>query len=804
MATNQPPASGQNQPGSTPSQKSAVELKDTLKEILRLEGDYRDIVRDSIKELQATLKMYDKMEAKLANINKSAINIKEIESQIKKTTEESSTNTKKLADMQAKLSDEGKKKAKDFNDQIVAIQQKEEGLRNARLAGNKTLEAQISNELKYEEGFLNLLKQDLNVEELKYAQLSKTEELNSEILNRQKAQLEQEKKISSSVGVTGKALGSIAEKLGLGTEFYEKMVEKARENNGELSLTQKASLLWKATTGAISENFAKIRRDPALILVGIQALGKKMGDFAKSAANSVADFQKMSGDQVIGKLAGGISSIVSKIPIVGGLLGGFVEAFAKLLELSLAEDDKITKLGRKLGIAKDEAKRLNDTFLQISLNTKSSIVTVDKLTESYSELVDMFGVISGFSREILVANVELSKLAGLDAKTRAGIMQSSIITGKESEKITKSVIGQVNSLKLATGISFDYKKILSEAANFSGVLGLQFAKYPDKLAKALVETKAMGMELNKLNSIGDSFMNFEESLSKEFEAQLITGKDINLNKAREAFLNNDLATAAKEISKYAGTAADFTKMKRIEQDSLASAMGMSKDELADMLKQQEMLSRLGAADLKQAQAKLENMKAQGMTREQILESMDEETYRSLTNMSAQEKIAGFIEKIQSAVANFLSKSPIIPLVERAIDFLSQPDSITAIVTKIQGVFATIFDIIGSVAAAIMKIANGWPFNAGIDDSIIRLAEAGGDPIRRMNVAGALTVGNNAAQNETAGSGGGSSSGYNTAASNTPTTVQFNVNATLDDNYRTNSGRMKMAAKMGYDTGPFGK
>ncbi len=35
----------------------------------------------------------------------------------------------------------------------------------------------------------------------------------------------------------------------------------------------------------------------------------------------------------------------------------------------------------------------------------------------------------------------------------------------------------------------------------------------------------------------------------ELEAELLTGKDLNLEKAREAALNNDIATLSKEIGK---------------------------------------------------------------------------------------------------------------------------------------------------------------------------------------------------------------------------------------------------------------
>ncbi len=111
-------------------------------------------------------------------------------------------------------------------------------------------------------------------------------------------------------------------------------------------------------------------------------------------------------------------------------------------------------------------------------------------------------------------------------RTRKGIVEASTLTGQSSEGITKSVLSQVAGLKQATGISFNYQKILKEASNLGGYLGLSFSKYPSQLTKSLVAVKSMGIELKQLDSIADSFLDFESSISKEFEAQLLTGKDI--------------------------------------------------------------------------------------------------------------------------------------------------------------------------------------------------------------------------------------------------------------------------------------
>lgn len=807
MATTTPPAAptptpapnqGQNVVGvSSESVRNARDVRETIKEIFKIDGDRRDILKDSIKDLQATLKSYEKMEAKLGTISQSTINIKELEAQIKRTREEGFNIQRRAADAGAKLTDKERENAKIFLQKVEDQRKAEELLVKAKQSGHENLVKLADKNVEKANAELEKAKNKLNVEGLSYAEKLKSDELNQEILNKQEEQLAKEKQVSKDLGIAGYLMGQFSEKLGIGTEFMETLTRKTREAGTNLGLMQKTSILFSTVISTVKEKMKALATDPlamiaaiAAVSKGVSALGNAAGNMAKGTANAVGDFQKMSGDQVIGKLASGISGIVGKIPYVGGLFAGIIEGMAKLLELSLAEDDKITKIGRHLGISKEEASKMNDEFLIMSLRTKSNMMTVDKLVESHKEIVEYLGLTNTITEENLKTNIELSKLIGLDAKTRGSIVQSSIITGVEANKITKSIFGQVAGLKMATGIGFDYKKIIAEASGFSGVLGLQFAKYPEKLTRTLLQTKALGLELGKLNSIGDQFMNFEESISKEFEAQLITGKNINLNKAREAFLNNDLATAAKEISKYSGSAANFANMRRIEQDALAGAMGMSKDELADMLKQQEMLAKLGARDLKEAQAKVEALKAEGKTREEIAAIVGEEAYQNLTNMSVQEKIAGFVEKIQSAVANFLSKSPIVPLVERAIDFLSEPENIIQIVVKIQGIFATIFDIVGAVAAGIMKVAN-W-FDAGIDPRMIKLAESGGDSIRRLNIAGSLSSGESSS-----GSEGTSNSGQKGG-----TTVLEVKKIEITDTERAGSTRLEMAPAPAEDTGKY--
>jgi hypothetical protein len=173
---------------------------------------------------------------------------------------------------------------------------------------------------------------------------------------------------------------------------------------------------------------------------------------------------------------------------------------------------------------------------------------------------------------------------------------------------------------------------------------------------------------------------------------------------------------------------------------------MSRDQLGEMLKKQELLSRIGAKDTDNAQKQLQIGLQKFGNQKALAEAVGEEAYNSMLNASAQEKISAFMEKIKQSIADFVANSPLIPMIERAIDFLSKPSNIQKIISYVQSGFALIFDIIGNTAGVMMKLGNF--FGAGISEDLISTVMAGGDSIRAMNLAGPVTVGSNKVKNET--------------------------------------------------------
>jgi hypothetical protein len=126
----------------------------------------------------------------------------------------------------------------------------------------------------------------------------------------------------------------------------------------------------------------------------------------------------------------------------------------------------------------------------------------------------------------------------------------------------------------------------------------------------------LGTTLEDLNGIADQLLNIESSIENQVTAQLVTGRNINLDRARMFALTDDMNGLMDELVKQEIDYAAYSKMNRVERQATAAALGMSTDQMAKFVSQQELAKQLNI-DM----SKAENQTAAGL--EQSLKSNQE-------------------------------------------------------------------------------------------------------------------------------------------------------------------------------------
>jgi hypothetical protein len=130
--------------------------------------------------------------------------------------------------------------------------------------------------------------------------------------------------------------------------------------------------------------------------------------------------------------------------------------------------------------------------------------------------------------------------------------------------------------------------------------------------------------------------------------------------------------------------------------------------MAEMLKKQEFLSRLGAKDTDNAREQLRLGLEKYHNQKALSEAVGEEAYQNLLNASTQEKIAAFVDKIKNSLVDFIERSGLLDKLTNFIDGLSDPKTLNSVIGKIQSFFAGAINFFGELIADMSELISHIP------------------------------------------------------------------------------------------------
>ena len=414
---------------------------------------------------------------------------------------------------------------------------------------------------------------------------------------------------------------------------FNSQLKKSVENSQELDETL-------GNTGALLKGISKI---PFLSnLPGMsEILSKVEGD--------ISDIQSETGKTVSKTEAMGMA-FKEMGPVIGKALidpmTGVAFLAKQIFEAFKAIDAGAGELAKNNNMSYNSALKLREEFTNIAADSNDAALNSKRLSDTYNAIGASLGANADINQADLETFTKLREQAGYTNEELIGMYKMSLVTGESIQDTTSEFLGGAKALAAQKGLAINVKQLMKETANASNTIKLSLGGSAKELAEAAVAAKALGSDLGKVEAISGKLLNFEDSISAELEAELLTGKQINLETARLAALNNDIATVASEIQREMGGSAEFAKMNRIQQEAFANAVGMSREELANTLVEQEALQRVGAKTGEEAKAKY-NLLRQTMSAEQAAAALgDKELAKQYEQQSVAEKFQQAVEKIK--------------------------------------------------------------------------------------------------------------------------------------------------------------
>ena len=544
------------------------------------------------------------------------------------------------------------------------LQSHQEGINKLSSKEIKNLKDKVKNKISE----LNLSKQLLE-DQLSQQNLSTEEQIKAQTalnninqsLNDNTSALNQ---FNTQLGVATQNAENLEDAIGLGGNALDGMVS-AMDSLGMKGLTEK---------------------------LGLDEAKKKMEEMADELTNGGTTAATMG--QRFKIMGAGLKSMGSSL---GKNLTDPAFLIAQMGEALKIADDGAGDMAKKMNLTYGEALNTRRELGNMAAMSGDVALNTKNLQESYMAVGAALGTNAMLNKEDLTTMTKLVTQAGFQHSELMEIEKLSLSQNKSLEDNTKEILGGAKAYASRNGIIVNEKEVLKEVNKMSASLKLSLGGSASKMAEAVVQAKMFGLTLEQAEKMSSSLLQFESSIESELSAELLTGKELNFEKARQLALEGKTAEAAAEVAKQVGSSKDFTKMNVIQQEALAKAAGMERDELAQSLIDKEAMVALTGVEGATAKEKFNNLvKEVGMEKAKA-QLGDEALANQFQQQSVQERFTQATEKLKEVFIQIAE--PVLAIVSPLANLVST--ILPAINILLMPIIGS-FQIIGSVISTALE------------------------------------------------------------------------------------------------------
>ncbi len=370
----------------------------------------------------------------------------------------------------------------------------------------------------------------------------------------------------------------------------------------------------------------------------------KFFNLDKANEASKVQLENLGKSATAGQKIGTVTKNIVKNLDVAGLGAGLLFGLAtKLFDQFKKADQSTTEIARGLSMSKSEAKEFKKEMHESSKAAGLTGITIKEQKKAVMSLNKALGGTAiAFGKDIREGAAESLALLGLSEEAVGNMAKLAMVTGKNFKTLEKEQAKSVLDAEREFGIRLKLSDVLDEANKITGLARVNAMGIEGGLTKAVATAKSLGIEMAAVAGSAGQLLDFESSIQKELEAEMLIGRDLNLERARAAALAGDQEALARALVEEAGSLEELQNMNVIQQKALAASLGMSADQLADSLMTQEALSTQAQEDLdRDAKAALNNEK---------MLSLQEKQTRAMEKFSETVQMLGPLLLVAAAAA----------------------------------------------------------------------------------------------------------------------------------------------------------
>ncbi len=263
-----------------------------------------------------------------------------------------------------------------------------------------------------------------------------------------------------------------------------------------------------------------------------------LDDLANSAKDAAVTLESL--PSIISKISKSILGMIDSVKMADSGIGQFARGLDKVIQLNEYTARTVNALYKEMSILEIRNAAINKSFGISSIATAKLADTYQKLSTNLKITNDQTNQYAGSIHKLLPTVNQLGKendatYLGLVAtqqvlQTQLGLSEE--LANSYSLYATQTGKNAVAQLQITDAIAKsldpdgtigDYHNIISDIANLTADIQLQFGRGNGKLELAVLRSKQLGLTFDQVSKAGDNLLNIESSIGQELNYQLLTG-----------------------------------------------------------------------------------------------------------------------------------------------------------------------------------------------------------------------------------------------------------------------------------------
>ena len=370
-----------------------------------------------------------------------------------------------------------------------------------------------------------------------------------------------------------RTLGTLLDKQIKSAEGYNKIIQSRSRILNNIAKADKSSI--PNLRGAFTTQVDILRTQNK-----IANARDKQGKFQKGYNNSVVqglntdlkglklNKQKLTLDGMRKEATAGINK---------GLLAG-VGILTALVGVAIKFAHKIDEIGSSFGSLNVLGENFQDTLIAQGNSVTAIGGSLTDVASITNNLASSFGMNVDEAAKLSGKVFDTGKALGISADEASNLfgvlMTVGGLTAKQTEELTEG------AFQLARQAGVAPAQVMKDIAGSAETVAIFTKDGGRNLLEAAISARQLGISIDSVAKSARSVLNFEDSIAKEITASVLTGTQLDLQKARQLSLSKDIAGFEQEIRKQIQLQGDFGSKSVFEQEALADAFGMQVSELS--------------------------------------------------------------------------------------------------------------------------------------------------------------------------------------------------------------------------------